>query len=517
MDWIRKNQNVHQKISTMQKKSNQLLRFVIVSLLLFSVNLHAQNSSIKYKADDKSIFPNPERGWAVQFIPICCDSLAGRISRGPHSPITVSLLKQLQSTPEAMTVYLDVIKIQEYDRDIPQSRLDAIQADIDVAREAGMKLNFRICYNYGMHFGEASEYWIDRHLDQFGPMIKKNADVIMAVDAGMYGGSGEACCNSAFLDSASNNGWSGLNESGLKLYNKLISFIPPSRSMQLRYPRYKYDMMGWENGNKFPVAATPLTAKTAYNGSMQARLGFHGDNFAGDVDHFGFFDPWGKPERKFTEADTKYTYMRGEVSTSTPFNNKNGAAHMAKYHFTTFHGLGNVDTNSSIKGYDGWPQASAYWKKTGQYDQMTKKLGYRFILNSATLPSGSFSPGAPFNMSFIMTNSGWSGIVNPRNFEIVFKNKKTNAAYRIVYDGDGKGNRMFLPRDGETKVLNVKTSLPMNITPGTYDMFLHLADPYPSIHDRPDYSIRLANERMWQPDTGFNKLNHSVTIVNRLK
>jgi hypothetical protein len=505
----------------MKEKSVKLRNFLIfwfLLLLLFAIKLPAQTiATIKYKADTTSIFPNPERGWAVQFIPVCCDSLAGGISRGPHSPIAVSLLKQLRASSDVMTVYLDVIKIQEYDRDIPQSRLEAIQADIDAAREAGLKLNFRICYNYGMHFGEASEYWIDRHLDQFGPIIKKNADVIMAVDGGMYGGSGEACCNSAFLDSASNNGWSGLNESGINLYKKLLSYIPSSRSMQLRYPRYKYDMLGWENGNKFPAVARPLTAKNAYDGSLQARLGFYGDNFAGDVNHFGFFDAWGEPERNFTAADTKYTYMRGEVSSSTPFNNKNGTAQMAKYHFTTFHGVGNIDSLGlpTTSNYDGWEAASAYWKKTGQYDQMTKKLGYRFTLNWAKLPAGHFSPGAAFNMQFNMSNSGWAGIVNPRNFEIVFRNTTTNAVYRAIYDGDGKGNRLFLPRDKQTKGLDVQTSLPADMADGTYDLFLHLADPYATIHDRPEYSIRLANANLWEPASGFNKLNHSITISSK--
>ena len=113
-----------------------------------------------------------------------------------------------------------------------------------------------------------------------------------------------------------------------------------------------------------------------------------------------------------------------------------------------------------------------------------------------------------------MTNSGWSGIVNPRNFEIVFRNTTTNAVYRKAYDGDGKGNRMFLPRDSETKTLNVNTTIPNNIANGTYAVFLHLADPYPSIHDRPEYSIRLATTGIWEPATGFNKLNHSITIIN---
>ena len=117
-------------------------------------------------------------------------------------------------------------------------------------------------------------------------------------------------------------------------------------------------------------------------------------------------------------------------------------------------------------------------------------------------------------MNLVMANDGWARIMNPRKVEIVFKNKATGAKFILDIDGDGKGNRLWLPGPGETKRLTISKSLPNNIESGTYELFLHLADPYPSIHDRPEYSIQLANKNLWQAHTGYNSLMASITITN---
>ncbi len=499
------------------KKQLTSWALVAILMLFMSGNKVYSQTSVTYTADNTTNFSNPERGWALQFIPVygghTGDDIPARISYAPHAPISLGFLQQLRSLPEVMSVYMDVVKIQQLAAAIPQSRLNEIQADLNTARTAGMKVNFRICYNYGIGFGEASYYWINYHLDQLGPIIQSNADIIVSVDAGMYGGSGEACCNSGFVNETENNRWSALTAQAIVLYNKLFSFIPSSRMMLMRYPRYKYDMMGWNNGNSYPTNAIPVSSTNSFDGSMQSRLGFYDDNFAGDIDHYGFFDAWGQLDRDFAAADSKYTLVRGELSASTDFNQQNGLSEMAKYHFTLFHGLGNSNDGATYGSYDGWAEVSQYWKTNGnQYDQMTKKLGYRFTLNSATFPAASLQAGANISMSFSMTNSGWAGISNPRNFEIVLRKQSDGSIYRMVIDGDGKGNRTWLPRSGETKALTVNTTLPANIPVGTYDVLLHLADPYVSIHDRPEYSIRLANQNIWEPATGFNKLNSSITI-----
>jgi len=110
---------------------------------------------------------------------------------------------------------------------------------------AGVKSIFRIIYNYGMKKGEAPASIISRHLDQLKPIIQKNADVIYAVQAGLLGGSGEACCESWLIDEDNNNGWSALSPEAIALYHKLLAMAPADRFVTLRYPRYKYQIAGW--------------------------------------------------------------------------------------------------------------------------------------------------------------------------------------------------------------------------------------------------------------------------------
>jgi hypothetical protein len=186
---------------------------------------------------------------------------------------------------------------------------------------------------------------------------------------------------------------------------------------------------------------------------------------------------------------------------------------MKKYHFTAFHGCGNDTYGKHYEGMYGTDKPYVYdaWNNNGQYNLIGKYLGYRFRLIKAILPR-VINPDSLFKASFEMANDGWSGIVNPRKVEIIFQNKISNDKYVLEVDGDGKGNRMWLPRDLETKNLVISKKLPPNIPLGEYDLFLNLPDPYPSIHDRPEYSIRLANKGLWDSNTGYNKLNATLKI-----
>ncbi|MEX2657509.1 MAG: hypothetical protein WD272_08355, partial [Balneolales bacterium] len=45
-----------------------------------------------------------------------------------------------------------------------------------------------------------------------------------------------------------------------------------------------------------------------------------------------------------------------------------------------------------------------------------------------------------------------------------------------------------------------------------YEVLLNLPDPTETLRDRPDYAIRIANAGTWEPETGFNRLNHRLII-----
>lgn len=484
--------------STIMNK--QFIILVILSISFFQ--LKAQDTIIKYIPDTVTVFPNPERGWRQQVCPECCDN-PPLVIKGPHPPLTFGKLISWYHHSDAITIFQDLIKIQDWNADIPQERLDQIQEDLNTVRLSFCKSVIRIVYNWSINNDDPHEEQIIRHLEQLKPIIRKNSDVIFAFELGTFGGTGEACCGSKFL-ADENNGSTSLTKSGILIYDSIASMVPKDRMVTIHYPRYKFNMMGWSEGNMYPSKAIALNETNAFDGSRQSRIGFYNDNFAGDEDHYGFFNAWIPEEKQFTIEETKYVNMQGEIQSATDYNKKFGAYEAKKYHFSALH-----------LGGDDWDDVSKAWKESGQFDQMSKYLGYRFRLIESQIPLKAVL-GSTFKMSLVMANDGWARIMNPRKVEIILKSKTSDKKYVIDVDGDGRGNRLWLPGPGETKTLTICQVLPEDLLPGEYELFLNLPDPYPSIHDIPGYSIRLANKYLWQMYTGYNALN-AVIKVNKIE
>jgi hypothetical protein len=60
--------------------------------------------------------------------------------------------------------------------------------------------------------------------------------------------------------------------------------------------------------------------------------------------------------------------------------------------------------------------------------------------------------------------------------------------------------------------VNVSAPVPVSTPEGEYAVYLNLPDPAVSLHNRPEYSIRLANQDVWEEATGYNSLLHKVKI-----
>ena len=65
---------------------------------------------------------------------------------------------------------------------------------------------------------------------------------------------------------------------------------------------------------------------------------------------------------------------------------------------------------------------------------------------------------------------------------------------------------------GDTAQIEIMAGIPVDITPGSYEILLHLSDPVPVLHSRPEYAIRLANNGVWEDSTGYNSLLHTMEV-----
>ena len=97
-----------------------------------------------------------------------------------------------------------------------------------------------------------------------------------------------------------------------------------------------------------------------------------------------------------------------------------------------------------------------------------------------------------------MNNRGFAAPMNKRDVELIFVNAETGAEYVFPQTEDP---RFWMP--GETSKFTLACTL-TDMTPGSYKLYLNLPDPYESIHDDPRFSIRLANENVWDEATGYN-------------
>ena len=463
-----------------------------------SVAFAAAADSVQYQ-EDRSVFPNPERGFWWPMDP------PGGGNPGqtdmPHAPFQVRQLRALRGQPQAFSLIRDCIQLGMFmDRDISKRRLEEIQHDFDTVRAAGLKAVVRFVYDWGMQNRDPEASVLMRHLEQLEPLLRANADVIAVVQAGLYGGTGEACKSDHryVFDDSGSGGWQRLSPAGVRIYRRLLTAIPADRMMTVRYPRLKWDLLGW-NANSVKA----LTLAQAYNGSDQSRIGFYDDGFMGDAKHFAMFQLPG--ESDFTAQDTQFVVMEGELSAETEYNKRPGQVVLdaKRYHQVSLtHHRGRSDGGSV---YDSW-------KANGDWEEVLRRMGYRYRLLESTAPATA-QLGGSFQLTLKMTNDGLARIHNPRLLEVVLRHRDDVSEFRVKAD-QGQGNRMWLPGPGETKTLEIKATVPAAAAAGVYEMFLNLPDPYPSLHDRPEYTIRLANQGLWEARTGFNQLRRDIKILS---
>lgn len=109
-------------------------------------------------------------------------------------------------------------------------------------------------------------------------------------------------------------------------------------------------------------------------------------------------------------------------------------------------------------------------------------------------------------MKINLKNKGFAAPINPRKVRLVLRETTTQSVWPIELPDNP---RSWLPG---THTIEHGFCLPTDLPTGQYELLLHLADPYPSLTNRPEYAIRLANENLWEEATGFNRLLHQVVV-----
>ncbi|WP_298223293.1 DUF4832 domain-containing protein [Flavobacterium sp.] len=451
-------------------------KYITLLGLLLYVYASAQTTTISYTASS-AVISNPERGFYK------------------HTS-TSSTLNQTELTNYRLNNNITLIyrnfKLDDFKTGpISAAYLSNMQSDFDKMRNAGIKCIIRFTYsnNTGDSPKDASKAIILGHISQLKPLFTLNADVIAAAQAGFIGTWGEWF----YTDQEEFGGW-GYNQTNLtatnlnnrkEVVNAFLAALPANRTIQLRKPAFKQDLYG----------TTALTSSQAFSQSNLARLGHHNDCFLATTDDNGTYDNV-TTEYPYLAQETKYLPMGGETC---DINAPRTDCTTALFEMNKFHW--------SYMNLDYYPDVINGFQTQNCFVDIQKKLGYRFELKTATLPT-SVALGSTLLVTLKIVNQGFAAPFNQRKAYIVLKNLATNQVYPILMSTDP---RLWLGPNEITITENL--TLPANLTTGNYKMYLHLPDSAPTLAGRPDYAIRFANESVWENITGYNSLNHTLNVT----
>lgn len=466
------------------------LFLIMTMLILFFTTNHAQDTSIiiYYRPSDDN-FSNPERGFYHQDAPMWLD-----IDRVPQSADELRELREVYHISMVRFYFL----IDEFrDEPITSEALAYIQAQFDAVRDAGFKMIPRFAYNFpqgGEYPYQEPDAPLERvlaHIDQLMPILRKNADVIAFMEIGFVGGWGE-------WHSSTNNlvdEEMGLNDASRTIIEALLNALSPERMIAMRYLPYKMDLYGEQ----------PLTSEQAFSSIPQARMGYHNDCFLASPTDWGSYsedETIRQQQKTFLRVDNQYVPQGGETCNigedAQPYVHcENALQELAYLRFSTLN-------------RDYHPDVLALWQEEGCYDEIAMRLGYRLRLIQAQIPY-QFMVGEIANITITLQNDGFASPYNPRGFEVILR---ASDGIRYPFSvSESHDPRHWLPDLGVIE-LPIQITLPEDMPSGEYDVLLHLPDSTPSLYGNPAYSIRFANEDVWESETGLNYLV-TTTVINQ--
>ena len=485
-------------------------------------------TTVNYPADN-SDFVNPERGFyrysetrASNPVPLSESVLEN--NREPQTPSGANY------SVRSSLVFRYFILDDFVSSAISAAFLDQIAADFATARRAGVKVIPRFAYTITPvsgacpvmwicpPYGDAIKAWVLDHVNDLEAVLEANQDVIAAVQMGFIGMWGEGYYTDFFGD-ASTNGTGFLSSANWTdrkdVLAQLLAAVPDGRMVQVRYPQKKQKYIYGNAAGTSAASSPPITAAQAHDGSDIARIGFHNDCLLAGPDDFGTYFSYDNPPvsdtanlKPYFAAETQYVVAGGETCADgyNPTNDCSSVAggtadtELEDLHYTYLNADFNHDVNND-------------WQDGGCMDDIKKELGYRLALVSGTYTNEA-RPGQSISVDVSLTNQGYAAPFNARGVELLLRSTTSGETWFARLPDDPR----FWLGGGTTHGIDATVCVPPNMPTGSYDLLLNLPDPFASIYDRPEYSIRLASKLpggagSWEELTGYNKLGHTV-IVN---
>ena len=443
------------------------LLFILASASMLACGCN-KLSHISFSESEAEI-ANPERGLYTMYNFLSADA----------EPLSAEAV-QAERVANTTLLYTGYYLSNYMNSDIDESFLQLIRKNMQTLRDNGAKCILRFAYTQNAS-EENQANWdakpeiVQRHIQNITPILQEYGDVILCWQAGFVGVWGEWYYTNHFVFTPNTPEEHHLRKG---VIDAMLAALPADRQVAIRTPMFKR-MMYAES------YTDTLTIKDAHNGSARARLCSFNDCFGAAADDVGTFES--QETREYWKQESKYVIMGGETCRVSDYCLcENSLKDLEDYHWTYLH-----------KGYN--MAVLNRWEKDGCMDEVKRRLGYRLSL-ADVYHSSKAKAGKEFEVVLNIKNTGFAAPMNPRTVELVLVDGNGN---KTVYAVENADPRYWFA--GETAVVSQKIMLPADAS-GECALYLNLPDPKETLREDPRYSIRLANDNIWDENTGYNKV-----------
>jgi hypothetical protein len=432
-------------------------KFLLLLFLSFSVMITSQN--VTYSSSNV-VTPNPEKGFY---------RYTSTGSSGGYNLLSQSTIAGYR-TNESITVIQRQFFLRDFITGTPitSTYLNNMQTDFNRIRAAGAKVTVRFSYTANSTtVYQPTRTQIQAHIRQLAPVINRNKDVIVCVQAGFIGRWGEwyYTGSTEFGDTypVSTTQWNNRK----RVLDEMLLRFSSDILVQVRYVEAKQKM---------------------YGNTFVGRIGFYNDSFLGTWGDSGTFSVSSvnatptAAQVSYWQTQTVNLPVIGETNmVNTPRTDcSNAMIEMDRF-------------NWSLINKDYFPQVISNWQTNGCFTTMQINLGYNLRLNYSNISNGI--------LTINMGNYGYANLFKTRKAFLVCKNTSTNINYSFEIDTDVK-------RCASTSY-NITTNLTtLGLPSGSYKLYLNLPDP---LINNKLYSIQTSNLNTWTTE-GFNDLLQTYSV-----
>lgn len=455
-------------------KSIEVRRSAVVRMSPIEFDAGSETKTYTESFDD---FPNPERGFYKPE------------SYRPGS----SALKQSKINAQrtaGRTLFLLQYDLGSFiESDISSSFLGIIENNFKALRNYGAKCAIRFSYKDDYDDSnpdaskpwDATEQWVLRHIEQISPLLQAYSDVIFVVQAGFVGVWGEWYYTENFNFKPQTT---AEYQPRKHVLDALLGALPDNRQVAVRTPTFKMKIYGYG-------LADTLTCATAHDGSVKSRVAGHNDCFLASGSDSGTYHS--DTERAYWKADSRYFIMGGETCSLSDYCHctSSGSApgtikSMEDYHYSYL----NIEYNKDVL---------ERWRTESCFDEVTRRLGYRLVLREGSFPRKPRA-GHSYSVELKIQNVGFAAPMNPRGAYLVLTGPSGTELGRWPLGSDP---RTWHP----SGIISITSDIDIpSSASGSCKLWLALPDAAETLGNNPRFSIRLANDGLWNDDSGMNLL-----------